>query len=414
MQNLTSFTISLSDENHCIDFDSCSVMWQWDLKKIDSRIFQIGRRFSVDESIRSKNESAVYYNGFPVIADELAQKIMKSFDIYKGYKKLNLLPLFCIQDPNLKINMSLDRTNITYVPNELIDKISDDIITDFIAFIFLMKKDKREFCFNCFNCERTDMGSVFDTYGWIECDDSYGVNIPYFTQDVSGTILYQMYVTQNDLNKIHGRNEYIMYCQKRPGQSENEINQRYNFETLKKKIRASFEPIKDAVEGYSIFIRKDFCDEKMSLIKEYFQNNGEETTSGLLKICIKGGSETKQEIAICDESLLIEQDINFAVSIEIKEMFIKDKLSKKIYEFVKEDLQGKNDHFIPLNYRDRVKCYPNTFKKLKSLGYFANNSFIAQWDNGDIPEQLRIEVEHLKHEETAKFRKSSISCISKI
>lgn len=391
----SSYKISINnEETHYIEYDSCLVMWQWDLKKIDSRIFQIGRRFSVDESIRSKNESAVYYNGFPVIADEFAHKIMKSFDIYKGYKKLSLLPLFCIQDPNLKINMSLDRTNITYAPNELIDKILDSIIIDFIAFIFLAKKDKREFCFNALNCERKDIGSVFDAYGWIEYNDFYGMNIPYFVQSMSDTNLYQIYVTQKELNKVDSRNKYVMYCKERPGQSEDEINQRYNFETLKKKIRASFEPIKNSVESYSIFLRKDVFDEKMSLIKEYFQDHAIETISDLLKVCIKGGSETKQKNELHDENLLINSNINFAVSIKLKEVLITDKLSEKIYEFVKEDLKGKNNYFIPLNYRDRVKHYPNTFQKLKNLGYFVNDSFITQWEIGDISEQLRIEIEN--------------------
>lgn len=390
-----SYKIPINNEkSHYIEYDSCLVMWQWDLKKMDSRIFQIGRRFSVDESIRSKNESAVYYNGFPVIADELVHQIMKSFNVYKGYKKLNLLPLLCIQDPNLKINMSLDRTNITYVPNELIDKISDSIIVDFIAFIFLAKKDKREFCFNCLNYERKDLSSVYDAYGWIEYDGFYGVNIPYFIQNMSDTNLYQVFVSKKDLDKIKSENKYIMFCRERPGQSENEVNQRYNFETLKKKIRASFEPIKDAVENYSIFFKEDFSDEKMSLIKEYFQDKAIDKTSNLLKICIKGGSETKRKTNIDDENLLIKQNLNLSVLIEIKEMLIKDKLSKKVYEFVQEDLKGKNNYFIPLNYADRVRDYPNTFKKLKKLGYFTNDLFINQWENGDILKQLHIEIEN--------------------
>lgn len=395
MNNLEddSYKVSMRKENsHYIEFDSCLVTWQWDLKKINSRIFQIGRRFSTDESIRHKNESAVYYNGFPVIANEFVYQIIKSFNIYKGYKRLNLLPLFCIQDPNLKISMSLDRTNITYVPDELIDKLSDSIILDFIAYIFLSKKDKREFCFNCLNGEKEDIGFIFDTYGWIEFDGLYGVNIPYFTQNMLNMKLYQIYTDQNNLNKIDGRNKYIMYCRERPGQSINEINQKYNFETFNKKIRASFEPIKEAVEQYSIFLRKDLTDERLSLIKKHFEEKATEIEQDVLKICFKGGGETKLEADLYDRDLLINENVKLAISIKIKEIHIKDKISKKIYEFVKEDLEGKNNYFIPLNYRDRVKSYPNTFKKLRSLGYFKDNLFINQWENGDISKQLRIEV----------------------
>lgn len=185
-----------------------------------------------------------------------------------------------------------------------------------------------------------------------------------------------------------------MYCRERPGQSDNEVNQKYNFETLKKKICASFEPIKAAVESYSIFFREDSSDEKMSLIKKHFQDNAIENISNVLKICIKGGNETKWKTNLGDENLLIKQNLNLAVLLEVKKILIKDKLSQKIHEFVRGDLNGKNNYFIPLDYRDRVKYYPNTFKKLKKLGYFANDLFINQWENGDILKQLRIEIEN--------------------